>query len=80
MVFLLLTMNMFKPFSTVSIVDFEQVNVNCVHFFNMRKISSENREVIRVILLMGGAFTFEVITQQTSTCLKSTIETLEKGV
>ena len=80
MVFLLLTMNMFKPFSTVSIVDFEQVNVNCVHFFNIRKISSENREVIRIILLMGGAFTFEVITQQTSTCLKSTIETLEKGV
>ena len=71
---------MFKPFSTVSIVDFEQVNVNCVHFFNMRKISLENREVIRVILLMGGAFTFEVITQQTRTCLKSTIETLEKGV
>ena len=71
---------MFKPFSTVSIVDFEQVNVNCVHFFNLRKISSENRKLIRIILLMGGAFTFEVITQQTSTCLKSTIETLEKGV
>ena len=55
MKFCLLTLNMLRtPFSCVSIVDLEQVNVRWEETFSH--------------------------TQQTITCSKSTIETVEKGV
>ena len=48
--FLSLTLNMFTPFSIVSIVDFEQISVSCVE---KKRFSDDNIESVLVFLLVS---------------------------
>ena len=89
----MLNFNNFAPFPSVSIVDFEQVNVSwaqsliplCMHLHLAPEFSIANRgNIFKVIKINTGTIATNkqttVLTLLTITCSKLTIETLEKGV